>query len=68
MRSYLIMFFTVLLCNTVFAQTGKIEGKIIDQRDGKTLTGVSVKIKDTEFGNATDIEGRYEIVNLAPGA
>lgn len=44
------------------AQKGRIEGKITDSRTGQALSGVSVFIKNTNKGVATDQEGRYVIV------
>jgi outer membrane receptor protein involved in Fe transport len=51
---------------TAFAQKGKIEGKIIDTKTGQPLTGVSVIIKNSNKGVATDVDGRY-IINAEPG-
>ena len=47
----------------LFAQKGKIEGKITDSKTGLPLTGVSVIVKTTKRGTATDLEGRY-ILNV----
>ena len=52
---------------SVFAQTGKIAGKVSDKTTGETLIGLTVGIDGTTKGASTDIEGRYVIINLAPG-
>ncbi|SMD06398.1 TonB-dependent receptor [Pedobacter nyackensis] len=57
----------VIISATVFAQTGKISGKISDKKTGETLIGVTVKIKGTTKGSSTDVEGRYVISALTAG-
>lgn len=57
----------VIIGATVFAQTGKISGKVSDKKTGETLIGVTVKIKGTTKGSSTDVEGRYMIGALTPG-
>ena len=52
---------------TAFAQTGKINGQVIDKKNGEELIGVSVSVEGTSFGASTDLEGRFNIVNLKPG-
>jgi len=50
-----------------YAQTGKISGKVSDQKTGETLIGVTVKISGSTKGTSTDIEGRYVIGSLTSG-
>jgi TonB-dependent receptor len=51
-----------------FAQTtGKISGKIIDQKTSEPLTGASAMIPGTGTGAAADVEGSYIISGLKPG-
>jgi TonB-dependent receptor len=58
----------VIISATVFAQgTGKISGTVSDKKSGETLIGVTVKIKGTNTGIATDVEGRYTLTGLAAG-
>lgn len=47
--------------------TGTIQGIVKDKKDGSELIGVSVIIKGTSYGAATDVNGRYIIKNLKPG-
>lgn len=51
---------------TLIAQKGKIEGKITDAKTGNPVSGISVIIKQTGKGVASDLEGRY-ILNAEPG-
>jgi TonB-dependent receptor len=66
MRSLLLFLALFIFSATAFAQKGKIEGKITDAKTGQPLTGVSVLIKNSNKGVATDVDGRY-IVNAEPG-
>jgi Outer membrane receptor proteins, mostly Fe transport len=57
----------VIIGTAVFAQTGKISGKVSDKKTGETLIGVTVKIKNTPKGMATDVDGKYSLTGLATG-
>lgn len=65
-----ILYFILLLIlplNVMFSQVYSVSGKITDTT-GAAIPGVNVIILGTNFGAASDIEGRYEISNLKPGA
>ncbi|MBI4535888.1 MAG: TonB-dependent receptor, partial [Ignavibacteriae bacterium] len=47
--------------------TGKIAGVIKDKQTGELLLGVNVKVSGTKLGAASDIEGRYFILQVLPG-
>ncbi|MBD3626718.1 SusC/RagA family TonB-linked outer membrane protein [Cyclobacterium sp.] len=53
-----------VLSGNVLAQT--VSGKVTDQTDGLPLPGVSVLIKGTSTGTATDVDGNYSL--NVPGA
>lgn len=57
----------IVSCNFLFAQSGKISGVIIDKITQETLIGVNVSIDGSTAGSITDMDGNYEIANLAPG-
>ncbi|WP_432708317.1 TonB-dependent receptor domain-containing protein [Pedobacter sp.] len=66
--SAIITIIGVIISATVFAQgNGKISGTISDKKSGETLIGVTVKIKGTNTGIATDVEGRYSLTALPAG-
>lgn len=67
LKKALITVLFVIIGVTVFAQTGKISGKVSDKKTGETLIGVTVKIAGTTKGASTDVEGRYIISGLTPG-
>jgi outer membrane receptor for ferrienterochelin and colicins len=52
----------------VFAQgAGTISGKAIDAKTRETLAGITVRVKGTPLGAATDDEGKYTIQSVPPG-
>ena len=44
-----------------FAQAQEIKGRVTDSRDGTPLSNVSVSVKGTNTGTATDADGRFSI-------
>lgn len=57
----------IVLSNVVYAQTGKITGKVVDKATGETLIGLTVGVDGSTKGASTDIEGRFVINSLTPG-
>ncbi|MGM0375189.1 MAG: TonB-dependent receptor domain-containing protein [Bacteroidota bacterium] len=65
MRHIAIVIF-LFLTSSLFAQQGKIRGTVYDDGSGETLVGVSVIVKGTTTGTATDLDGEFSL-NLEPG-
>ena len=51
----------------VFAQSGKLRGKVVDKDSKEALIGASVSLEGTTLGAATDINGEYVILNVPAG-
>jgi len=68
-RNLFILIFIVLFNGTVtFAQTtGKIAGSVIDKDSRDVLAGANVFIEGTSIGAATDMNGKFYIINVPPG-
>ena len=49
------------------ANTGVVSGRVTDKKTGEPLVGVNVQVEGTELGNATDAEGKYQIINVPAG-
>ena len=62
-----IMVSMLLFCFSVsaYSQNRIIKGKVSDMR-GEALVGVSVQVKGTQKGTATDAQGRFQL-NLGAG-
>ena len=63
--SWLLLIF--FLPGVIFAQTGVLAGRITDAQTGDPLPGASVQVVGMSIGTATDIEGRYRLVNIEVG-
>jgi hypothetical protein len=50
-----------------FAQTGRIQGKIIDARTGETLPGATAVIEGTTKGASADFDGNFSLNNVPAG-
>ena len=62
-KSLLLIVVILISALTLTAQKGKIEGKITDAKTGNPVAGISVVIKETGKGAATDLEGRF-VLNI----
>lgn len=51
----------------LFAQDGKIRGKILDKESGEPLIGANVTVEGTSLGASTDISGDFVILAVPPG-
>ena len=65
-------FYAIIMCLTLapillFAQTGKIRGRVFDRDTGDPLPGANVVVVGTSLGAAADVEGNYFILNVPPG-
>jgi len=65
------IFFTILflLSINIFpqGQSGKISGVVIDATTQEPLIGANVLIEGTNFGAATNVDGKFVILNISPG-
>ncbi len=67
LRNLLFFALTLIPALPLVAQTGSIVGRIDDAETGESLIGANVIIVGTTIGSTTDIDGRYEILNVEPG-
>jgi outer membrane receptor protein involved in Fe transport len=51
-----------------FCGNGKISGTVVDAEAKEPLIGANVLITGTSLGAATDVEGRFVILSVPPGA
>ncbi len=66
-RILLSFFLAVAFSASLFAQTGKIAGTVVDGETGEPLPFANVIVNGTSMGAATDLEGNFVILNVAPG-
>ena len=68
-KGYVLLFLFLILPLPVLAQEGGvIRGTVTDAETGDPLPGAHVCIASSRFGTTTDLEGRYALEALPPGA
>ena len=61
-------FVILLFLSTALAQTtGKISGSILDKINLSPLPGANIYLVNTASGTASDVNGRFTIINIPPG-
>ena len=68
MRRFLLIVTSFLISVTVYAQTGTVTGRIIDQGTGDGLPGANAIIKGTAIGSITDLDGYFTIADVPTGS
>ncbi len=53
--------------NATESPSGKIAGRVLDDQSGNPVSGVNVFLSNTMLGDATDEDGRFEIVGVPDG-
>lgn len=68
MKRIILLTFLILIITTLTnaQDKGTIRGTVYDANTGETLVGVSVVIKDTYTGTATDLDGKFSL-DTEPG-
>jgi TonB-dependent receptor len=65
-KIFVLVIISLLAATFSYAQTGKISGKVLNEKN-EPLHGVSIKIDENATGGvATDVEGRF-LLKLKPG-
>ena len=62
MKKLLLLFWALILSIGIFAQSKEIKGKVLDASNGEPLPGVSVVVKGTTTGTATDFNGEFSLI------
>lgn len=65
----LVLFLTacLLLPALVFAQDGKLRGKVTDKETNEPLVGANIVIEGTSLGAAADVSGDFVVLGVPPG-
>ncbi|RYD83605.1 MAG: TonB-dependent receptor [Sphingobacteriales bacterium] len=67
-RSVLFVFlFCAMGLQPLFAQTGKISGKVMDDKSGELLVGAIIMLDSTKAGAIADMNGVFLLQNVSPG-
>jgi len=63
----IITLIIAFLSADLFAQSGRITGKVTDADTGEEIIGANVFIQGTTRGANTDVNGNFRILNVSPG-
>jgi len=67
-KDWIVAVILILFTGYLFAgNTGKLTGLITDAETSLPLMGCNVMLEDTYLGAASDMDGRYMILNIPPG-
>lgn len=66
MKKLIILLFIIPLL-TFAGPKGKITGIVIDAENGNPIIGANIYLENTSLGSASDVEGRYLILNVPSG-
>ena len=64
---FLPLFISIFMTCVFAGTTGKIMGIITDKATDEPLIGCNVMVKETNLGAATDMNGKYIILQVPPG-
>jgi len=65
-KIYLIIV-AIVFSTGIYAQNGKIEGRITDKSSNEPLPFVNIIIDGTNIGSSTDFDGKFIFTGLEPG-
>ena len=67
MKIVYLLLFSFLVSESLFAQTGKITGKVISASSGQPLEGATLVIDKKNIQMASDLNGKFTFNKLLPG-
>jgi len=67
LHSIKIFLIIAFMAQLVYAQSGKISGRVTDANTQEPLAFVNVIVEGTTLGAASNLEGFYNILNVPPG-
>src|SRR5512134_650592 len=67
MTIYRVLICLLLMPASLIAQTGIIRGKVFNKINNEAIPSANVVVQGSSIGVVTDLDGNYQINNLAPG-
>ncbi len=64
---FLMLSFLFIIFNAGFTFAEAIIGYVMDATTSEPLPGANIYLKETILGSATDLKGKFEILNVPPG-
>ncbi len=67
LQRYTAMLFLLLVPAMLFAQDGKLRGKVVDKDSGEPLIGATIVLEGTTVGASSDLNGEYIVLAVRAG-
>ena len=67
MKKIYLIIVAIVFSTGIYAQNGKIEGRITDKSSNEPLPFVNIIIDGTNIGSSTDFDGKFIFTGLEPG-
>ncbi len=65
-KIFYLVILVISITGKIYAQNS-ISGTVTDAENGESIIGCNVTLQGTTMGNVTDLDGKFEIKNIAPG-
>lgn len=66
-KTFLLLALVLMYSFTLFAQKGSLKGSVTDKNTKEDLVGVTILFKGTTIGTITNVDGKFELLNVEPG-
>lgn len=66
MKSYLTLLLSILALS-VYSQTGRIKGKVVDDKNNEPIPFANIVVVGTTIGSTSDLDGNFIITGLEAG-
>ncbi len=66
-KFFSVVLFLFFLASSIWAQQGKVQGKVVDVNSGEPLVSANVMIVGTNLGTITDENGKFVLENVPVG-
>lgn len=64
---YILLTFSWLILSHIYAQKGRIEGRILNESNNEPIPLSNIQVIGTNIGASSDYDGKYIITGLDPG-
>ena len=63
----ILLFLITISATTIYAQSGKIQGRVFDAKNNDPLPFTNITVSGTKVGATSDLDGNFVITGIVPG-